>query len=135
MSIRDSDLLALRSTIAGAKVNSQMSTEEHFQNETLRPVAKLQNDLLLAIFRNYITKHKNIFYTISIEKRLNYIENAIQKDIKFRNNIKGILIGQFTLVEYEIYVNNSSALNKRMMNIVRERLQSQIQLLEAKTVK
>lgn len=133
MSERDSDLLALRPIIAGAKINSQMSAEEHFQNETLRPVAKLQNDLLLAVFRTYIAKHKNIFYTITIEKRLNYIENAIQKDIKFRNSLKGILIGQFTLMEYESYVNNSSALNKRMMNIVRERLQSQMQLLERKT--
>lgn len=132
MSTRDSDLLALRPIIEGAKTNSQMSAEERFQNETLRPVAKLQNDLLLAVFRNYIGKHKNIFYTLTIEKRLNYIENAVQKDIKFRNNLKGILTGQFTLMEYHKYVNNSSALNKRMMNIVRERLQSQIQLLEPK---
>lgn len=133
MSKRDSDLLALRPIIAGAKINSQMSAEERFQNETLRPVAKFQNDLLLAVFRNYIAKHKNIFYTITIEKRLNYIENALQKDIKFRNNVKGILVGQFTMMEHESYVNNSSALNKRMMNIVRERLQSQIQLLERKS--
>lgn len=133
MSTRDSDLLALRPAIASANVNPQMSAEEHFQNKTLRPVAKLQNDLLLAVFRNYIAKHKNIFYNITTEKRLNYIENAVQKDIKFRNNIKGILIGQFTMMEYDSYANNSSALNKRMMNIVRERLQSQMQLLERKT--
>lgn len=130
MSTRDSDLLALRPAIAGAKINSQMSAEEHFQNKTLRPVAKLQNDLLLAVFRNYIAKHKNIFYTLTIAKRLNYIENAIQKDIKFRNSLKGIIIGHFTMLEYENYVNNSSALNKRMMNIVKERLESQMQLLE-----
>ena len=59
-----------------------------------------------------------------------FIENAIQKDIKFRNSLKGIIIGQFTLEEYATYIENSSALNKRMMNIVKERLQSNIQLLE-----
>jgi hypothetical protein len=41
-----------------------------------------------------------------------------------------MVIGQFTLEEYEIYIKNSSALNKRMMDIVKERLKNNIQLLE-----
>lgn len=130
MNDRDTRLLELRPQIPSAKFHDSMSTEEHFQNATLRPVAKLQNDLLLEAFRNYITKHKNVFYTLTIEKRLNYIENSIQKDIKFRNSLKGMIIGQFTVQEYKTYIENSSALNKRMMNIVKERIQSSIQLLE-----
>lgn len=130
MEPRDIGLLELRPEIPSAKLSFNMSADERFQNETLRPVAKLQNDLMLAVFRNYIKKHKNKFYELQLEKRLLYIENAIQKDIKFRNSLKGIMIGQFTLPEYERYIENSSALNKRMMNIVRERLQSNIQLLE-----
>jgi hypothetical protein len=77
-----------------------------------------------------VAKHKNVFYDLTIEKRLDYIENAIHKDMKFRNSLKGIIIGQFTLEEFEIYIQNSSALNKRMMDIVKERLKSNIQLLE-----
>ena len=107
-----------------------MSAEEYFQNKTLRPIVKLQSDLLVEIFRNYIRKHKNVFYDLSVEKRLDYIENAIHKDMKFRNSLKGTIIGQFTLEEYREYTLNSSALNKRMMNIVKERLKSHIQLLE-----
>ena len=86
--------------------------------------------LLLEVFRNYVAKHKNVFYDLSVEKRLDYIENAIQKDMKFRNSLKGIMIGHFTVEEYLIYIENSSALNKRMMNIVRERLISQVQVFE-----
>lgn len=130
MNTRDSQLLALRPVIASAEINSEMSDDEHFQNKTLRPVAKLQNDLLLEAFKNYIKKHKNVFYTLTVEKRLAYIENAIQKDIKFRNSLKGMIIGQFTIDEYSTYIKNSSALNKRMMNIVKERIQHSIQLLE-----
>jgi len=132
MNSRDSELLKLRPEIPSAVVNSQMSSEERFQNQTLRPVAKLQNDLLLAVFRNYVRKHKNVFYDLSVEKRLDYIENAIHKDMKFRNSLKGVIIGQFTLGEYQNYTQNSSALNKRMMNIVKERLKSNLQLLELK---
>lgn len=130
METRDTQLLALRPSIPSAQVNDSMSADEQFQNGTLRPVVKLQNDLLLEAFRNYIAKHKNVFYNLTIERRMNYIENAIQKDIKFRNSLKGMVIGQFTVDEYRRYIQNSSALNKRMMNLVKERIQSNIQLLE-----
>ncbi|GAA4323003.1 hypothetical protein GCM10023115_51440 [Pontixanthobacter gangjinensis] len=130
MNPRDINLKELRPEIPSARITNNMSQDERFQNETLRPIVKLQNDLLLAVFRNYIKKHKNKFYELKLEKRMEYVENAIQRDIKFRNSLKGMVIGQFTLEEYERYIQNSSALNKRMMNIVRERLQSNIQLLE-----
>ena len=107
-----------------------MSRDEHFQNATLRPVIKFQNDLLIAAFRNYVHKHKNFFYGLTTPKKLGYIEHAIQKDMKFRNSLKGMVIGHFTVEEYETYIQNSSALNKRMMNMVIERLKDQVQLFE-----
>lgn len=48
--------------------------------------------------------------------------------MKFRNAIKGMIIGQFTVEEYAVYIQYSSALNKRLMNLVKERLISNIQL-------
>lgn len=123
-------MLASRPVIANARFHDQMSAEEYFQNKTLRPVIKLQNELLLASFQNYIVKGKNAFYELSLAKRLEYISNALQKDIKFRNSLKGMIIGQFTLEEYQIYIQNSSALNKRMMNMVIKRLQDQLQYFE-----
>lgn len=130
MEPRDKNLLEARPQIESAVITSTTLPDESFQNRTLRPVILLQNDLLLEAFRNYIQKHKNIFYEMNVEKKLNYIENAIQKDIKFRNSLKGMVIGQFTIEEYRYYITNSSALNKRMMNLVRERIQSNIQLLD-----
>ena len=127
---RDEFLLKIRPVISNAKVTSLMSKEEIFQNKTIRPVALLQNDILVEVFKHYIKKHKNVFYDLSVEKRIDYIENAIHKDMKFRNSLKGIMIGQFTIPEHQDYVSNSSALNKRMMQIVKERLKSNIQLLE-----
>ena len=134
MGSRSEHLLALRPIILSAKILPGMSSEEKFQNSTLRPIIKLQNDLLVMVFKNYITKRKNVFYELSLERQIDYIENAIHKDMKFRNSLKGIIIGQFTLDEYTIYTENSSALNKRMMSIVKERLISNIQLFKAPNV-
>ncbi|MGB5228882.1 MAG: glyoxalase [Eudoraea sp.] len=130
MNQRSANLLSLRPEIPNTKITPYMSKDEQFQNGTLRPILKFQNPLLIEVFKNYIIKHKNAFYELSIQKRLDYIENAIQKDIKFRNALKGMVIGQFTVEEYMTYIQNSSALNKRMMNMVVERLKDQVQAFE-----
>lgn len=134
MNSRKTKLLEARPIISSAIVTSHTSIDERFQNQTLRPIIKLQNDLLIAVFRNYVQKYKNVFYELSIDNKMFYIENAIHKDMKFRNALKGMIIGQFTIEEYLIYIQNASPLNKRMVNLVIERLKDQIQLFEYKTV-
>jgi len=134
MNDRPNDIKRIRPQIVSALVNDTMSIEERFQNATIRPIVKLQAPLLVVVFKNYIVKHKNVFQDLSTDKRISYIENAIHKDQKFRNSLKGMLIGQFTVEEYLVYSDNSSALNKRMMNIVKERLVSSLQLFENKVL-
>lgn len=129
MNDRDAQLLALRPELSQARTHDQMSEQEYFQNQTLRPILKLQNDLILALFRHYVEKHKGVFYEISPQRKMDYIESAIHKDMKFRNILKGLVLGQFTLEEYEVYSNDSSAINKRILSMIKERLKSQVQLI------
>lgn len=129
MNQRDTFLKEFRGPIIG-DINPQSSQDELFQNQVLRPILKLQNDLFVSSFTNYISKNKADFYSHAVDKKLSIIENAIQKDIKFRNALKGMIIGLFTHEEYEIYIKNSSSLNKRMMSMLIERLKSQVQLFE-----
>jgi len=131
MKTRDSHVLELRGEALGL-ITFQSSNEESFQNKTLRPILKLQNDMFIAVFVNYAIKQKNVFFNLTPEKKLAYIENVIQRDIKFRNSLKGIIIGLFTIDEYNDYIQNSSNLNKRMMNLLIERLKSQVQVIEVK---
>ena len=132
MTNRSTNLKQIRPVISSAVIYDGMSSDERFQNLTLRPIIKMQNELFIAVFKNYITKHKNVFYDLSLAKQLDYIENTIHKDMKFRNGLKGMIIGQFTIEEYELYIQNSSALNKRMMHLVKERLTNHIQLIDQK---
>ena len=130
MNSRDFNLKSIRPVIETVTINDNMSRDERFQNLVLRPIIKMQSDLFIEVFKNYIAKHKSVFYDLTVDKRMEYVENAIQKDMKFRNSMKGMVIGQFTVEEYLLYIENSSALNKRMMNIVKERLLNNIQLFE-----
>ena len=129
MNTRQSNLKAIRPEILTATINEDMSNDERFQNLVLRPIIKMQNDLLIEVYKNYVNKYKCSFYDLPVEKKISYIENSIQRDIKFRNSLKGIIIGFFTVDEYLVYIQNSSALNKRMMGIVKDRLISNIQLI------
>jgi len=129
MDQRDKLIKELRGESLGES-NVQSLSEELFQNEVIRPILKLQNDLFIASFLNYISKYKRDFYTKSVEGKLAIIENAIQKDIKFRNALKGMIIALFTTEEYALYIQNSSSLNKRMMNLLIERLKGQVQLFD-----
>jgi hypothetical protein len=125
---RSQFLLPLK-TVKFGDENVESLSEEYFQNNTLRPILKLQNDLLIEVFKNYAVKQKNTFFELSPDKKEKYIENVIQKDIKFRNSLKGMIIALFSVEEYLDYIKNSSNLNKRMMTMLIERLKSQIQIL------
>lgn len=127
MNTRDTIIMQLRGQAIGT-ISLESSIEESFQNETLRPILKLQNDLFTAAFFKYLEKNKIDFEVKTVEAKLIVIDNAIQKDIKFSNTMKGIVIGLFTAEEYAIYSNNTSSINKRMMSMLIERLKSQVQL-------
>ena len=129
MDKRDQFLKEFRGETIGT-VTDQSSSDELFQNQVLRPILKLQNDLFIASFINHLGKNRIDFDSFSVEKKLMTIENAIQKDIKFRNALKGMIMALFTLDEYAQYIKNSSSLNKRMMGMLIERLKSQVQLFE-----
>ena len=129
MKTKDEALLELRKSATGI-INEDSSAEERFQNQTLRPILKLQNELLLEVFINYAKIQKGVFFELSLSKKQLYIENALQKDVKFSNSLKGMIIGLFTIAEYKEYSLNTSNINKRIANLLMERFKSQMQLLE-----
>jgi len=129
MSSRESFLKSLRPDVLTKTIKSEMSSEEYFQNMVLRPIIKFQNDLLIAVFLQFCRKYKNVFFDLSTEKKILYIESAITKDSKLRTSFRDMIIGLFSVEEYSEYLVNASALNKRMTGIVKERLISHVQLL------
>ena len=97
MSSRDSSLKAIRLDLISNTIKTDMSSEEYFQNSVLRPLIKFQNDLLIAAFLNFSNKYKNVFFELSTEKKITYIENALLKDSTFRNCLKDMIVGLFEI--------------------------------------
>ncbi len=63
MENRDLFLLEFRGEIVGS-LSKDSSAEELFQNKTIRPIMKLQNDLFIEVFINYAIKQKNVFFSL-----------------------------------------------------------------------
>lgn len=125
MSNRDQNLKSLRPLIPTILEENITSDSELFQNKTLRPILKLQHDLLLQIFQQYVIHRKNVFLKLSPEKKLDYIENSIRKDLNFRSLLIGTVVGHFSIEEYQTYNQNENELRKRLINMLIERIKSE----------
>ena len=107
-------------------INSNTSDLERFQNEVLRPIIKMQNNLLVALFKNYIRNRKIEFNKLKAEVQENKINSILTKDINFKNILLGSIIGHFNKNEIKIYLKSKSELNKRIIQMVKQRLQDNL---------
>ena len=120
--MRDTQLTELRPHLP---LSTEGSTAiEAFQNTTLRPILKLQHDLLVTVFKHYIIFRKNAFDQLPQRDQPQYIENSIKTDLKFKNRLVGIIIGHFTLEEYAFFQEHETELVRRTTDLIVQRLQS-----------
>ena len=103
-----------------------MNPEEAFQNQTIRPILKFQNELLLAIYAEHVMKHKGIFYQLTIPKRLEFIKESLQKDALLKQTLIGTILGLFTLEEFQIYLIQEKELKRRISDMLIQRFQDQV---------
>ena len=126
---RDDQLTALRPALPNVEHNEGSSRAEQFQNEVLRPILKFQNDLLLHVFRQYFEQRKGVFYGLKYKQQKAYIEQVVQKDLRFRSLLTGIIVGHFTEIEWEDYLGDEGELRRRMMTMLIKRVQDQMKEL------
>lgn len=107
-------------------INKNMSDEEEFQNKTLRPIIKMQHGLLIASFKNYLLKRKIDFLSLSEQKKRGRISSIYKTDQNFKNLTLGFIIGHFNIDEYEFYRTCSSEINRRILQIITQRIQDSI---------
>jgi len=107
-------------------IKDNMSALELFQNQTLRPVIKMQHDLLIASFNTYKAKRKIDFSSLTDQKKRSKTKAVFVKDINYKNFTLGFIIGAFSLEEFAYYSLNASELNKRIIQIVIQRVQDSL---------
>ena len=123
------DRKEIRPFIKGLIIDSSMSLEEKFQNETLRPILKMQHHLFVQHFYAYLVTKKCDFPNLTEKEKVNFIDAAFKRDISFKSELQGMVVGHFTVDEYIVYATNKRDFNKRISTMIQQRIQSAIDFI------
>lgn len=121
---RKEQLLSIRPLLT-LEIEQSLVTEQ-FQNETLRPILKFQNDFVVRYFEQYCLKRKNVFSKMDQKEKRTYIENSLTKDQRLKQTLLGAIIGFFTIEEYENYLDNDREYKRRIITMLVQRLQNNL---------
>ena len=99
---------------------------ELFQNEVLRPILKMQHDIILKTFHNHIEK-SSIKWTQLIQiKKLKCVNDQLSKNLQIKHLIIGLIVGHLNDLEINQYLRNTKEYNKRIILMAKQRIQSTI---------
>lgn len=115
MTERDKLVMSIRASIPN--INVECSSDlESFQNKTLRPILKFQNDLTLSILKS--TKgFKQLKGKEHLENFHILLKSFLDKNLKLKNQIVSSVIALFTEEELVFYFENNKAISKRIISM------------------
>ncbi|MCD8435514.1 glyoxalase [Tenacibaculum dicentrarchi] len=126
----DNNKISIRPVL---NLSSEIPVED-FQNKTIRPILKLQHELLLQFFIFFCKNQKVDIVHIEKEKFNKAVNSITKKNINLKNQFLGLIIGQFTVGEFEFYKDNNTDINKRILMMIGQRIKdSQLEIKSFKT--
>lgn len=112
----------VRPKLPDTLTEGELKEEELFQNMILRPVIKMQHDLLIMRVKSHFISKRVLFNVMDNKKRTEAIIQAFQNDHNLKKEIQGMIIGQLTVLEFQQYLKIERSLNKRIVQMVRNRM-------------
>ena len=112
----------VRPKLPDSLTEGKLKEEELFQNMVLRPVIKMQHDVLILRVKSYFTSKRVMFNVMDKKKRTLAIEKAFLGDNAFKKEIQGMVLGQLDTTEYQRYLKYERTMNKRIIQMVRNRM-------------
>ena len=112
----------VRPKLPDSLTEGELKEEELFQNMVIRPVIKMQHDVLILRVKTYFTSKRVMFNVMDKKKRALAIEKAFLGDNAFKKEIQGMILGQLDTSEYQHYLKYERTMNKRIIQMVRNRM-------------
>ncbi len=119
---RTEQLLQLRSEISTDAERTSLPKEE-FQNKTLRPILKFQNDVLVSFFRSQLKGAVLPEFKIELNP---FVQQRLQKDLATRNTILGMVIGLLSEEEMTVFLDDKNEMSKRIMDMLCQRITDEL---------
>ena len=112
----------VRPILPNSLTEGDLKEEELFQNMVLRPIIKMQHDILILRVKSYFLSKRVEFNVMDKKKRTLAIEQAFLGDNAFKKEIQGMILGQLNVDEFQGYLKNERSMNKRIIQMVRNRM-------------
>lgn len=111
-----------RPIIPSAEIKAETKDIEAFQNQTLRPIIQKLHSLLINHFSALLATKKERYFKIPEDQKAHYIHSIFQNENRYKSELKGMIIGNFSTKEFEIYSHNPRLIDKRIYSIIEERI-------------
>jgi hypothetical protein len=118
---RKESLFRIRPLIK-TQINYEISASEAFQNNTLRPILKLQNDLLVYLFMNAKPVMKVNFDRKDEKAKTTIIQGIMKTNQKLKDQTEASVFSLMTIDELAYYLENRSEMKRRINTMIIERL-------------
>jgi hypothetical protein len=118
---RKESLFRIRPLIK-TQINYEISASEAFQNNTLRPILKLQNDLLVYLFMNAKPVMKVNFDRKDEKAKTTIIQGIMKTNQKLKDQTEASVFSLMTIDELAYYLENRSEMKRRSNTMIIERL-------------
>jgi hypothetical protein len=115
------ELVALRPIIHTVR-NSDVSPMEQFQNESLRPIIKMQHDVLMGLVRSQPNFEELLLRKGSAQQFHDRVRTFIVKQPSLKQLLIGMVLGMFTLEELAVYTKHATDFNKRISGMICQRI-------------
>ena len=125
-STREQFILKLRAEIPSTENSVTTTAVEVFQNNSLRPILKFQNDVLVYVFLLDLNSKKIDLKTLNTKKRKLLIDMHLRTNSNLRQLLLGMVIALFSVDEMEFYNTVYKELNKRIFSMLKVRLKDQL---------
>jgi hypothetical protein len=112
----------VRPVLPDSLTDGDLKEEELFQNMVLRPIIKMQHDILILRVKSYFLSKRVVFNVMDKKKRTLAIEQTFLNDHPFKKEIQGIVIGQLSQDEFQQYLKFEKSVNKRIFQMVKNRM-------------
>ena len=122
----DAALLALRPAITDQPAaGAPLATVADFQHQVLRPLLKLQHEVLLATVADFAHDYRLPVHGNAAEIGP-ALEELLARNTRLRATVTGLVVGLLTQAEMAFYRQHRPELNRRLLDLAQQRVRSSL---------
>ncbi|WP_162910693.1 hypothetical protein [Hymenobacter oligotrophus] len=121
----DEAVAALRPAIGADLGSTPAATPDDILHRALRPILKLHNQRLLHLVADYARDYRLPLGTAAPADCERLLDELLRRNARLQHTLTGMVTSLFTTAEYAFYRRHRPEINRRLLELTRQRVLSQ----------